>query len=141
MSIADGWKSRLRKVAALLFSSPPHATSLIYGSAEIQDITDRKRADQALRGREAMFHPVADTIQEIFWMVDAITKQAIYVNPSFEQVTGGTIAGLMNAPLSYRELSLQTTVHTFLSRLDEAQRTVCSTSSFESSGRKGTSGG
>jgi PAS domain S-box-containing protein len=57
-----------------------------------------------LREREEKFHQVADNIQEIFWMVDATSKQAIYVNPAFERITGRTVASLMDAPLSYREI-------------------------------------
>jgi PAS domain S-box-containing protein len=69
-----------------------------------RDITDRKRVADALHEREEKFHQVADNIQEIFWMVDAASKQAIYVNPAFERITGRTVASLVDAPLSYREI-------------------------------------
>jgi len=75
-----------------------------YVVAVSRDITDRKRAERALHEREEKFHQVADNIQEIFWMVDTATKQAIYVNPAFERITGRTVASLLEAPLSYREI-------------------------------------
>ena len=57
-----------------------------------RDVTDRKRASDDLHEREEKFHQVADNIQEIFWMVDTATNQAIYVNPAFERITGRTVA-------------------------------------------------
>jgi len=66
---------------------------------------------------------MAENIQEIFWMVDAFTKQAIYVNPAFEQITGRTRASLQDDPLSYREIIHPDDRLHVLARLDEAQRT------------------
>jgi len=66
---------------------------------------------------------MADNIQEIFWMVDAVSKQAIYVNPAFEQITGRTRASLREDPLSYREIIHPDDRAHVLSALDQAQRT------------------
>lgn len=89
----------------------------------IRDIRERKRAEETLREREGKFHQIADNIQEIFWMVDAITKQAIYVNPAFEQITGRTCASLQEAPLSYREIIHPEDRARVLNHLDEALKT------------------
>ena len=86
----------------------------------IRDIRERKRTEEE---REEKFHQIADNIQEIFWMVDAPTKQAVYVNPAFEQITGRTCASLQEAPLSYREIIHPDDRARVLSQLDEAQRT------------------
>jgi formate hydrogenlyase transcriptional activator len=75
-----------------------------YVVAVSRDISERKHADEALRERDEKFHQVADNIQEIFWMVDTASKQAIYVNPAFERITGRTVTSLLEAPLSYREI-------------------------------------
>jgi len=56
-------------------------------------------------------------------MVDAVTMQAIYVNPAFEQITGRTCASLQEDPLSYREIIHPDDRVHVLSRLDEARRT------------------
>ena len=108
----------------------PVETSLKYVSLErdyvvavSRDITDRKRADDALREREEKFRQVADNIQEIFWMVDSDSKQAIYVNPAFEQITGRTVASLLNAPLSYDEIIHPDHRAHVLNRLSEAATT------------------
>jgi PAS domain S-box-containing protein len=78
---------------------------------------------KASEAAEVKFHQMADNIQEIFWMVDAMTKQAIYVNPAFEQITGRTCASLQEALLSYHEVIHQDDRARVLSRLDEAART------------------
>ncbi len=89
----------------------------------LQDITERKQTEETLHEREEKFHQMADNIQEIFWMVDAVTKQAIYVNQAFEQITGRTVASLREAPLSYREIIHADDRARVLSRLDEAAKT------------------
>lgn len=94
-----------------------------YVVAVSRDITDRKRAADALLEREEKFHQVADNIQEIFWMVDTASKHAIYVNPAFEQITGRTVASLLSAPLSYREIIHADDRPRFLQRLNEAATT------------------
>jgi formate hydrogenlyase transcriptional activator len=85
-----------------------------------RDITDRKRAEDDLHEREEKFHQMANNIQEIFWMVDTATEQAIYVNPAFERITGRTIASLLDAPLSYREMIHRDDRQRVLSRLHDA---------------------
>ena len=86
------------------------------------DVTERKRAEEALREREEKFHQMADNIQEIFWMVEATTKEAIYVNPAFEQLTGRTVASLLEAPLSYTEIIHPDDRLRVMKSLDEAER-------------------
>lgn len=47
---------------------------------------------------------MADNIQEIFWMPDATTFEAIYVSPAFETICGVPCQDLYDAPVSYREI-------------------------------------
>jgi len=70
----------------------------------LRDITDLKRAEDALHEREEKFQQMANNIQEIFWMVDTATEQAIYINPAFERICGRTMSSLLESPLSYREI-------------------------------------
>jgi PAS domain S-box-containing protein len=88
-----------------------------------KEVLERQRAQDALHEPEEKFHQLADNIQQIFWMVDAVTKQAIYVNPAFEQITGRTMASLLGAPLSYREIIHSDDREQVLSALDEAAKT------------------
>ena len=91
-----------------------------YVVAVSRDVTDRKHSEDELHRREEKFHQVADNIQEIFWMVDTASRQAIYVNPAFERITGRTVASLMDAPLSYREIIHAEDRSRVLSRLNDA---------------------
>jgi PAS domain S-box-containing protein len=47
---------------------------------------------------------MANNIQEIFWMMDADTLEVTYVNNAYAQLTGHTVASLLQNPSSYREL-------------------------------------
>jgi PAS domain S-box-containing protein len=89
----------------------------------LQDVTDRKRSEETLRECDETFHQIADNIQEIFWMVDAASKETIYVNSAFEKITGLPLATLLEAPLSYRELIHPDDRMRVLNQLEEAVKT------------------
>lgn len=80
-------------------------------------------AAEALREHQERFRQLAENIQEIFWMVDAATMQAIYVNPAFEHITGRTCASLLESPLSYREIIHSDDRVRVLNALSEARTT------------------
>lgn len=101
--------------------SPLETGQGVLVSSAIRDIGQRKRAEEALREREEKFHQIADNIQEIFWMVDATSMRAIYVNPAFEQITGRTCASLQAEPLSYREIIHADDRDRVLGSLNDAQ--------------------
>jgi PAS domain S-box-containing protein len=84
----------------------------------------RRRMDRLREfEREENFRQVADNIQEIFWMIDTVTKEIVYVNPAYERITGQTVGDLLNAPLSYREIIHPDDRIRVLSHLDEAAAT------------------
>ena len=47
---------------------------------------------------------MANNISEIFWIVDADSKEVIYVNQAYVSLTGRSIQSLYENPSSYREL-------------------------------------
>jgi two-component system, cell cycle sensor histidine kinase and response regulator CckA len=53
---------------------------------------------------EERFRQMAENIQEIFWMLDAVSRQVIYVSPAYERICGRSCASLYEAPLSYVEV-------------------------------------
>src|SRR3954469_2183892 len=57
-----------------------------------------------LQTKEQEFQQMADNIQEIFWVIDAHTKQALYVNSAYETITGRTRKSLTDEPSSYAEV-------------------------------------
>jgi PAS domain S-box-containing protein len=89
----------------------------------LRDISKRKRALAELRQSEERFVQMADNIREIFWMIDAESKQVIYVNQAFETVTGRSLETLRANPTSYQELFHPEDRVRILTRLEEAART------------------
>ena len=88
----------------------------------LRDVTERCRAQMSLLESEERFQQMANNIQEIFWMIDAETKKALFVNPAYETITGRSCESLEENPTSYEELiHAEDRVHV-LSKLDEATR-------------------
>jgi PAS domain S-box-containing protein len=88
----------------------------------LRDVTERRRAQMSLLESEERFQQMANNIQEIFWMIDAETKKALFVNPAYETITGRSCESLHQNPTSYEELIHgEDRVHV-LSKLDEATR-------------------
>jgi len=88
----------------------------------LRDVTERRRAQLSLLESEERFQQMANNIQEIFWMIDAETKKALFVNPAYETITGHSCESLHENPTSYEELiHAEDRVHV-LEKLDEAIR-------------------
>lgn len=84
------------------------------------DATERVLAEAALAQSQQRFCQMADNIGEIFWMMDAATKQVLYVNPAYETITGRSVASLMEDPASYVELICSVDRGHVLAKLEEA---------------------
>jgi len=73
-----------------------------------------------LQTKEQEFQHMADNIQEIFWVIDAETKEALYVNNAYETITGRTRESLTSDPSSYANVIHPDDRTRVLSKLDEA---------------------
>ncbi len=81
------------------------------------------RALSQYRESEQRFQQMATNIGEIFWMIDAQTKHALYVNEAYERITGRSCQSLMDNPTSYEDLiHPEDRVHV-LAKLEEATQT------------------
>ena len=63
-----------------------------------------ERQDASLKAGEERFRQMAENIQEIFWMINPESKEAIYVSPAFEQICESSLESLYSSPTCYREL-------------------------------------
>jgi len=89
----------------------------------LRDISERKRAEAALRESDERFRQMADNIEEVFWMLDARSKRVIDVNRAFEAVTGRSRETLRENPTSYQELFHPEDRVRVLTRLEQASTT------------------
>ena len=81
------------------------------------------RALREHREIEARFQQMASNIREIFWMIDAGTRHALYVNEAYETITGRSCQSLIDNPTSYEEIIHAEDRARVLAKLDEASRT------------------
>ncbi|MDT8068494.1 MAG: PAS domain S-box protein [Terriglobia bacterium] len=78
------------------------------------------RAREQHVASDERFQQMANNIQEVFWMMDAQTKKALYVNEAYEAITGYSCQSAQENPSSYEDLIHPEDRVRVLARLDEA---------------------
>jgi len=66
-----------------------------------RDITERKRAEFALRESEEQMRQITSSMREAVWLRDAKTLKVLYVNPAYEEIWGRTCDSLYQNPTSF----------------------------------------
>ncbi len=68
-----------------------------------RDITERKRAGQALQASEEKFRQLAENIREVFWMMTPTADEILYISPAYEPIWGRSCESLYRNPMSWVE--------------------------------------
>ncbi|OIR03976.1 blue-light-activated histidine kinase [mine drainage metagenome] len=66
-----------------------------------RDITERKRAEEALRASDEKFHDLADNIADVFWMTDPKMTKILFVNRAFETIWGRSCESAYADPTNF----------------------------------------
>jgi len=82
------------EVAATLYPDPNGPAVQIL----VRDVTQRKRAEAALRESEERFRQIAETIDEVFWSTTPDKNRMLYVSPAYENIWGRPCAELYANP-------------------------------------------
>jgi two-component system cell cycle sensor histidine kinase/response regulator CckA len=69
----------------------------------VEDITQSKRVEVALRESEKRFRLMAETIQDVFWIAGRRISQTVYVSPGFEYIWGRSSETLYRNPKLFLE--------------------------------------
>ncbi len=84
------------------------------------DITERVEAQHSAREMQNLYQHMADSIDEVFWLLDAATKKVVAVNRAYETVTGRSLESIENDPFSYEDLIHAGDRAHVLAKLEEA---------------------
>ena len=84
---------------------------------------NQRDAASVIEATEKEFQEMADNIQEIFWMIDADSKKALYVNQAYETITGRSRRSLIENPSSCEEIIYPEDRPHVLAKLEKATQT------------------
>lgn len=70
----------------------------------VTDITDRKRAEAALRQSEQQLNSILHSLSDIVWSASASGTEFLYLNPMVEKVYGRPVSDFFNNPSLWLEM-------------------------------------
>jgi two-component system cell cycle sensor histidine kinase/response regulator CckA len=101
---AGTWRHHKRDGTEILVEVSAHALTYAGRPAElvvVHDVTEQRRASEAIREREERFQQVAENIREVFFVVDAQFRETVYISPAYEAVWGRDPRELYDNPRAF----------------------------------------
>jgi PAS domain S-box-containing protein len=77
-----------------------------YFIAQIQDITERKQTENALRESNEKFHQLTNHITDVFWIRSPDMREVHYISPAFERIWGRSVESLYANPQQWADFIL-----------------------------------
>ena len=69
-----------------------------------RDVTQTKKAEEALKKNEEKLRLMAETIEDVFWLSTPDVKEMIYISPSYEKIWGKSCQSLYDNPKSFLDV-------------------------------------
>ncbi|MGB3201552.1 MAG: EAL domain-containing protein, partial [Nodosilinea sp.] len=69
----------------------------------LSNISDRKATEQSLLVSEEKFRQLAENIEEVFWLTDAVVGETLFVSAAYEKIWGRSRDSLYADPTSFLE--------------------------------------
>lgn len=96
----DGIQCVVHEQAELIYDADHHPVRMV---GTVHDITDRVRAEEAVRQSEERFRLMAQASEDVFWMSTPGIGQMLYISPAYEKLWGKTCISLYRNPQSFLE--------------------------------------
>ncbi len=71
--------------------------------AFVRDVTEHKKAADALRRSEEQFRQIAENVRYGMWIQDGRTKRMLYANPAAARIIGRDVEALLSDPAVWRK--------------------------------------